>query len=142
MSYGREKSETIDHCRDDDLQQADELHRSPEKVRQEGQAPWWMTPVVQDLTWETTVIKIWLTAQHKEWARELVLYTWIIIVVRVETRSGNKPTNYFNTNTKPYSYIDLFIPFYKTNEKDNLKKVHNITNRTSSTIDGQIKSNE
>lgn len=78
----------------------------------------------------------------KEWARELVLYTWIIIVVRVETRSGNKPTNYYNTNMKPYYYIDLFIPFYKTNEKDNLKKVHNITNRTSSTIDGQIKWNE
>lgn len=45
----------------------------------------------------------------KEWARELVLYTWIIIVVRVETRSGNKPTNYYNTNNKPYAYIYLFI---------------------------------
>lgn len=32
-----------------DLQQADKLHCSPEKVNKEGQSPWWLAPAAQDL---------------------------------------------------------------------------------------------
>lgn len=69
MWYGRKKSEMIDNI----LQQADELHCSPKKVCQEGQAPWWLAPVIQDLTWETI-------RQTKKWAGESLFHSWIIII--------------------------------------------------------------